>query len=477
MTVATSPGNKRNSEVRETSTSRSIAEKTLPSPEEGDESEVPLQVGGGNAMSLSSTSPDDTFTDEAGSTPSWIETFCQFRSPVDPEIFQHAVYPTDSLNSLSNLEFDATESEHRDAAISTRDFDLSTARTCATSEPIVPVNDEDVLIQPITSSLPTELIDTHSSLIQAYFITVCPRYSTFDSGRNLFRSFVSDHWQTSDTLFYTMLSMSAAKLGYHDASYHKAGVMYQTLALQSLSTNVARQSCWTTELLVVMLMLGLSACWHVITDLGVAHLRALRQASEELGGGNGEDGLTKAFLRDALVYWEMVICFMDGNEGGQAAEEARRLEFAANGADPGTSSLPPQHPSPAINPHPWSSVASQQQRMFTRVARVINQVHSYAPTSFPSMDPLNDSKNFLAVVSNLESEIWDLKLPALHEIANTGDEKTPAIHHLLIAEAYMFANLYQLYTVFPSLWLKRRNRVLEDSEFAFLGSKRSWAQY
>jgi hypothetical protein len=69
---------------------------------------------------------------------------------------------------------------------------------------------------------------------------------------------------------------------------------------------------------------------------------------------------------------------------------------------------------------------------------------------------LDKPGDFLEAVRQLDQSIWAYELPKLHSISNIGDPNTPAIHHLLLAEAYMYANIYQLYREFPNV---RRKRV------------------
>lgn len=314
-------------------------------------------------------------------------------------------------------------------------------------------------------SLSAELTDIPSILIQTYFTVVCPRFSTFDSRQNLFRSFVDESWQHSSAMFYTMLSMAAGKLGFQESHMKKSALKYQTLALQELSASVSNASSWNTELLIIVLMLGLSACWHNIQDLGLPHLKALHEATQN-DTFDVADGISmREFFRDALIYWEMVTCYMNK---ATPFYDLDTLPDLAPEKNPGRFRL--------ITPHPWTSVASTQQTMFTRVANLIKQVRLFdgaAASSSPCR--LAQPKEFLETLHQLEKELWDLKLPSLHEIANTGDENTPAVHHLLIAEAYTLANFYQLYSVFPNLRRSRAKLITNQTTTSFSG-RRSWAE-
>ena len=68
--------------------------------------------------------------------------------------------------------------------------------------------------------------------------------------------------------------------------------------------------------------------------------------------------------------------------------------------------------------------------------------------------------------TKLDAELWALQLPHPCEITDTGDRNTPAVHHLLLAEAYVFANLFQLYQHFPKLLERRRETWTKHSSVA-----------
>lgn len=318
-----------------------------------------------------------------------------------------------------------------------------------------------------TICLPNQISCLGDRLIQAYFSTVCPIFSTFDSPRNPFRSFVHERWQSSPALYYTMLSMSAGKLGRVNQAFKVLGLNYQLKALQHLQKGLATASTWTSETLFVILMLGLSSAWHNTSDLGLVHLKAMRKAvyNHSIRSTEQEREMWD-FFQESLVYWEMITSFLDDPD-----TTSEMVPIVKQG------SYTIQHPGPKnslnstsrVNPHPWASIAGPPQAAFTRLMRLIRQVRSYdCWTSF-------DSKGFLVRVTGLEEELWTMKIPSLHEIANTGDENSLAIHHLMLREAYMFANFYQLYQTFPKLW-RRKFRDLAQRCMRSASGETSWME-
>lgn len=328
----------------------------------------------------------------------------------------------------------------------------------------------------ISESIPSELFDTQSELVGAYFAIVCPIFSTFDSEQNLFRTFVSQRWQSSISMFYAIMSMAAAKLTWTSPDMKLQALQYQSLALSNLYSDVCGASGWTTELLFVVLMLGLSTSWHDITDLGIAHLKAMQAAVLDGAVQRSCDQQILGFFRNAVVYWEMVVCSVNDEVSvhdyskvddthPQPQPDGQTLNQSQSQSQTQT-----QTQISRIMPHPWAGVASAPQELFARVARHIRQVRSFSSGNALSPD------TFLESLNSLEGEIWRLELPKLHEIANTGDLNTPAIHHLLLAEAYMFATLYQLYYAFPSRREKCLKWMEELTTGVRIGHSSSWAE-
>ncbi|KAL1847985.1 hypothetical protein Daus18300_013745 [Diaporthe australafricana] len=305
--------------------------------------------------------------------------------------------------------------------------------------------------------LSTEIFDLQGKLIDAYFNTVCRIFSTFDSPQNLFRSYINRRWQNSSAMFYAMLSMSSAKLGRQSLTYKKYAYEYQSLAIKQLGEDVSVASFWTPELLFIVLMLGLSTSWHDISDLGLVHLEAMQHAVFNTQIICADDELdTLDFFQKALVYWEMVTSWVSEDvtiHDYTRLSPCRQRQIAPRESNPFNVER--------LKPHPWTSISQQPQALFTRLVRLFRQLKSFDHGSKTPKSHLAEPATFLQAVEALEVELWSLELPSLHEIANTGDANTPPIHHLLLAEAYMFANFYQLYQVFPNL-LSKRGRHLNQ---------------
>lgn len=319
------------------------------------------------------------------------------------------------------------------------------------------------------SQLPPQLIHFDSKLVEAYFSVVCPIFSTFDSQHNQFRSFVGQNWQSSVPIYYAMLSMAAAKLSWQAPYLKTYALRTQSMALKSLYAVLPSVGSLSTELLFVVLLLGLSASWHDISDLGTIHLRALQHAITTHRVLYSDEFQHLDFFKGALVYWEMVACSVDDN-----VSIRNYSKMSCHPPQQTRSNNVSSITGARINPHPWAGVALAPQAIFSHIVRHIRSLRSFDLDVSSSQSILSRPKEFLKKLHTLEEELWTLELPKLHEIANTGDENTPPIHHLLLAEAYMFACLYQLYYIFPNI---RRKRVLLIlAEDYHCSSRQSWAE-
>ncbi|CAI6062772.1 unnamed protein product [Clonostachys chloroleuca] len=293
-------------------------------------------------------------------------------------------------------------------------------------------------------------------LVPFYFNVVCHILSTFDSEQNLFRTFVSKKWQDSSIMFYTIQSLAAAKLVWFMPEMKTRSLEFRSLALNDLQERVSAAQYWDTELLFIVLLLGVSSSWFDIGDLGIPHLEAVQHAvlNGKVQFSNDFDAI--GFFRNALIYWEMVSCAVSNKVAYHAYEKMGPKETEKPGPVPPAAKHRAQQSPSRMVPHPWTGVASEPQAIFTRISRQIHALRSSTSASSMGGQNLDKPGDFLEAVRQLDQSIWAYELPKLHSISNIGDPNTPAIHHLLLAEAYMYANIYQLYRIFPNV---RRKRV------------------
>lgn len=194
-------------------------------------------------------------------------------------------------------------------------------------------------------------------------------------------------------------------------------------------------------------MLGLSTCWHNVKDFGLVHLKAAQQVARGNNGiGNAVfEHYLYSFLDGALIYWEMLASVVDDEVEIHDISCVEKLDALS------------LNDSGQIDPHPWTGIAAAPQVLFAHISRLIRRVRSLQ--SRIAVSPAHLEK-LCEEAAELEIQVWNLRLPGLCQINCTGDENTPAIHHLLLAEAHILANAYQIYTVFPDMWSERRQRLV-----------------
>lgn len=335
-------------------------------------------------------------------------------------------------------------------------------------------------VQDISLTIYPELGGSSVELVPFYFNVVCPILSTFDSEKNVFRTFVTKKWQNSVAMFCTIQSMAAAKLVWFMPYMRAPALEWRSRALENLQKNISAAPYWDTELLFIVLLLGVSSSWFEIADLGIAHLKAVQQAIQEGKVKFSDDDLDMAgFFRNALIYWEMVLCAVSHTVNYANVE----LEDAA-GPRPQPPTRQEAHEVPArMVPHPWTGVAPEPQAIFTRISRQIHTLRTSGSASVPGGPGLEQPDEFIRAVRELDEAAWSYNLPELHDISNVGDPNTPAVHHLLLAEAYMLANLYQLYFVFSNVrakrvrWIKDASALRQFDSMTWAGGQVcSWAR-
>ncbi|KAI5456797.1 fungal-specific transcription factor domain-containing protein [Mariannaea sp. PMI_226] len=415
------------------------------------------------------------------------ELLYAFLNPDDTTSISHDHRPSLSTSShsspTSGLQLRQEASPENEAyqeipipEFSDEPFSISTGDMNSISQFQLPIHDSSASVDFNTSekaSLPQlspQLVDTPGNLVAVYFSVVCPILSTFDSDQNVFRSFVNQRWQNSYSMFYTIQSMAAAKLVWIMPHMKAQAFQHRSMALNALYSTLSKTTSWDTESLFVMLMLGISSCWFDMTDLGIVHLQAVQHAilNDKVEFAVGFPSM--CFFKNSLTYWEMV--------SSVVTDRVTFHDYSKVKPPQSEPLMPNRKPyvtsPPRIKPHPWTGVAAEPQALFTRTARQIRGLRSYGPASTAFGISLNNPSGFQEALKSLDEEIWACNLPRLHHISNSGDDNTPGIHHLLLAEAYLLANLYQLYSVFGNLRKRRVNWIKEKASHHHF-NQNSWA--
>ncbi len=307
---------------------------------------------------------------------------------------------------------------------------------------------------PSPSPNPTSPDDQESLLIQHYFKDVCAVFSSFDSHLNPFRTTIGKIYQDSPSISYAMQSMSAAHLANMFPYMAAIGNELQRKAVAALQEELplaqAGQISCTRTFLGIM-MLGLTTSWHDSNALGTEFLatarglilRKLMDRSQE-----AEVQREAQFFEESLIYWEMVMGFVTEDAMSFSRPSGMRPRIVSN-----QKSVPAgRRPDGKIVPHPWTGVAPMVQALFAEVGRLVRSERSLNRDSV--MDLIRRQEN-LFNASSLEEDLLTVDYPSVHEIADTGDDRTPKEHFTILAEAYRCAGLLELYRIFPSILRKR----------------------
>ncbi|KAJ6111537.1 hypothetical protein N7523_007598 [Penicillium sp. IBT 18751x] len=286
-----------------------------------------------------------------------------------------------------------------------------------------------------------------TALVQYYFRDTCATWSSFDSEKNPFRTAIQGIWQRSPLIYYTIQSNAAVHLSNQLPSMQATAFSMREKAhvafLQQLQNVSDTQSTGDDQLLLATLLLGVSACWHDSSDLGLPYLRiarslirarVMRQSSSHYRPLNRN----LRFFFEALVYWEMVMAFVSG-------ESFRSL--LAWTPDPKV--FPWTGPvSATVIPHPWTGIAPRVMLLFAEVGRL---VQNYVTTGRQAREDLN----LVASVTSLEEDLLSASIPTEDQIAEVYDNLTSKSDFVIFAEATRCAALLQVYRVFPDV-LRRR---------------------
>ncbi|KAF4971711.1 hypothetical protein FSARC_1510 [Fusarium sarcochroum] len=337
--------------------------------------------------------------------------------------------------------------------------------------------EEEPLLEPDppndnTLSLTYYMPAPQSSLIlNHYFSTVCLVNSAFDSSYNPFRSEVSRLMVDSPLLFGCVLSMSAAHLYQGDQSSSSIPLQFQTEALSHLSdklsqitdlpptrkasgneddpatTLVAKEKTLDVpdDVLLAIILLGMTAAWHDVSATGLLHLHGSRQLFKSwVSSNNLRDhkkraamSKTQTFLLSSMIYWEAMSSIL-------LDQEYEALSYLDIFCDPNPPSL--------IHPCPWTGVGTPVFVFLAKAATLVRNNRALRSLKVFKTGEVHRSalySELLGKAADLEGEILRFRLPFVGLIDDIGDPCTPPDHFLAVSRCYRLAALLELYSAFP----------------------------
>ncbi|KAL5400294.1 hypothetical protein PMIN06_000816 [Paraphaeosphaeria minitans] len=292
--------------------------------------------------------------------------------------------------------------------------------------------------------------DLESVLVQHYFKEVCGRFSCFDSHLNPFRTTIGRIYQHTPSIYYGIMSMAAAHLANTFPYMAQLGVDMQRKARDALLTELPlahNDSISCTKAFLSTMLLGTTTGWHDNDILGEEFLSAARSLilPKLLNNAEGDGGKQREtqFFEESLIYWEMLMGFVNPDA----------MTFAPSGLRSRPKKIPSaRKPDGKIMPHPWTGIAPTIMILFAEVGRLVRRERMRDGNA--SVDFRRHHENLLNAAT-LEEDLLAAEYPTTDEIAELGDERTSKQDFVAVAEAYRCAGLLEIYRVFPSILRKR----------------------
>ncbi|TXC10307.1 hypothetical protein FocTR4_00006100, partial [Fusarium oxysporum f. sp. cubense] len=287
------------------------------------------------------------------------------------------------------------------------------------------------------------LRDTSSILVEAYFRDTAQIMSLYDSDMNPFKTTVANVWSFSEPIYYALQSMAAISLA--DIYPNMATVAKDLRAMATVSIKPDMAMAIDEKSLLALLMVGGTASWFNSRDTGASYFNVFRSNYNRMTatGQLTSNGHNSLFFQEALICWEMLLSFVvdDNKLDGP-------LSLASNlASEDHLTVFPRRHV-----PHPWTGIARNVQILLTRVGRLVrkNRRRAYS-RSFTTQATIKELQREAEEAIELEETLFNIRFAEETEIADTGDQKTPTWHLLLLANVYSRVGLLQLYRVFPDV--------------------------
>lgn len=284
--------------------------------------------------------------------------------------------------------------------------------------------------------------------VNHYFNNICSTYSCFDSDMNPLRTLVAETWTNSATIYLAIQSLAVGHLANYYPTLATLGVQKRSQAWKYLQRDLQLHRVGkrpTETVLLSLLLLGPSSAWHHPADLGMQYLFIARNVMQFhlQSRSKGEDNSrlrNDVFFQNALMYWEMLASFVDPVPMYPLPGSLKLPDLA-----------PRSNHTPEL-PHPWTGVVVEVHFALAEVGRLLRRRRTY------TIDVNNTHRGDEAFTqaerewsANLIRFLHSVELPSDDDVVNYEDVKTPKIELILVADAYRFMALLEIYGVFPQL--------------------------
>ncbi|OAA57494.1 c6 zinc finger domain containing protein [Niveomyces insectorum RCEF 264] len=332
-------------------------------------------------------------------------------------------------------------------------WDAVSSPTSKALQPVAAVANQTRLAPPAAS-----IHDFSTVLVEFYFKVTAQIYSCYDSRMNPYRTAVVGSWGSSRLIYCTLQSMAAASLLRDFPEVAPIGRQLRQEAIELL----ADIPVWDSNTMFTVLMLGGTSSWHDSRDLGLPFFRrfaACLASAPASAFDEGSDHGNHRFLRESLLFWEMMLAFVADGDALPAMPD-KTTTSSATDRFLGPNALPGR-----LVPHPWTGYCSETQRAVVQVGRLIRRQRRLAHTHrFASVAHINQLQKDIATARELEDRLMTIVHPTEGAVEDTEDRNTPVWHLLALADIIRDMGLIQLYHVFPDLLSARleRERATRD---------------
>ncbi|KAH6977836.1 fungal-specific transcription factor domain-containing protein [Fusarium venenatum] len=306
--------------------------------------------------------------------------------------------------------------------------------------------------------------DEFSSLLTHYYSNICQVVSSFDSPQNPYRSLVSTMMLDSPIIFNCVMTISASHLSQLDSS-GTAPIVFQTEAISHISKDIAEIDTGSSvciqynekefrdhiqvlntptvkdELLIGIILLGMTSSWYDPSSLGLFHFHGARRlftiwmTEKDLTQLQLPSSCTQRLIVSSMVYWEvMAACLVD-----QGLEDLAYLDVFRT--------------QPRVffsYPCPWTGVGMEVLILLAKCVALVRNVRS-AHRTVCVVGSLSKDFAIINQASILIREINDIQITSIAEIQETGDLSTPADHLYKMAQCHRLVALLELHRTIPEL--------------------------
>lgn len=311
-------------------------------------------------------------------------------------------------------------------------------------------------------SIPQQLNDESSTLIQHYFTRVCKIAGCFDSSISPFRTIPATMMAYSRPVFLLLQASSAAQL-----SRQHPQMRYKALSLQSAAFSAVRNeisslrgsTIVSDELMLSCIIAGLTSSWYDVNDLGLSHVLGSQfLLSLWLTSKKGRLNHQETFILGAYVYWLAISAFVTGDPSSsfdfQEALQRTLCNLEMNFDVRDDSNV--YEPIRRVFPHPLTGFSMNTFICVGKVGSLCRLAHS---EGFQNRTDRDDQTKLLEEKARyVEGDLLQAFQPRHNNFQDPQDSQTTVEEILIVGEAYRCAALLQLYMTFPKLLPKHTRR-------------------